>query len=182
MFIKFLYQKNTENDVTSVKNASGLIDIAFYIRDGQNNSYSWNKIFKRDIWEHFSFKKMVYEDLDIIIPILSSCKILSYVPHPLYIYYKHDGTTTYSYTNPRLFDIFKAYTDILNDTSIQYIKEAEYCVAKRMLINFDTPGFVYYLKYFIEYSQKFHSKFKDNKYIKEDPYTRGILYLAKVPI
>lgn len=46
----FTGQKFEEN-VISLNDKSEMVDIANYIRNGQSNSYSWNKIYKRSIWQ-----------------------------------------------------------------------------------------------------------------------------------
>lgn len=179
---KIYVDQKCEEDVPSFNHKHEKINIADYIRIGQSNSYSWNKIYRRAIWQHFKFKKMVYEDLDIVIPILSHCRIVTYVAAPLYNYYKHSGTTTSSYRNPRLFDIFTAYRDLLTSVDAQFISEAEFCVAKRMMINFDTPGFAYYLGYFIESFQVLHQRLLANHNITQDHYVKAVVPLAETAL
>ncbi|KLD54033.1 hypothetical protein WP50_39355 [Lactiplantibacillus plantarum] len=69
---------------------------------------------------------------------------------PFYNYYKHAGSTTLDYTNPRLFDIMTAYQDAIEHAKVTYQDAVTYCVAKRILINLATPGFADYLAEFIE--------------------------------
>lgn len=179
---KIFTEQKFEENVISLNDKSEMVDITNYIRNGQSNSYSWNKIYKRSIWQQFKFKKMAYEDLDIIIPILSNCRRIAYVAAPLYNYYKHSGTTTSAYRNPRLFDIFTAYKDLLRDVNQQFIKDAEFCVAKRILRNIDTPGFGYHLGYFIQLIHGLVPYFKHNKFINEDRYVSEIKYFLKTDL
>lgn len=179
---KIYVDKKLEEDVRSLDSKDERVNIANYIRNGQSNSYSWNKIYKRDIWQQFKFKKMAYEDLDIVIPILSNCHTVTYVAVSLYNYYKHSGTTTSSYRSPRLFDIFTAYTDLLKNVNKRFLIEAEFCVAKRIMINIDTPGFGYHLGYFIQLIQQLNDHFKINECVQIDNYVKEINYFSRVSL
>ncbi|WEV43956.1 glycosyltransferase family 2 protein [Lactobacillus sp. ESL0684] len=165
---KVWVEEGYEQDVRSLPSTEGLIDIAQYITEAQNNSYSWNKLYRREIWQKYHFKQMIYEDLDLIIPIISHCHKLSYIPEPLYNYYKHANSTTTSYRNPRLFDIFTAYRDLISNCAPKYREAAEYDALKRVLINLTTPGFRYYLAYFIELLQQLN--LGDNDLIKSSKF------------
>lgn len=179
---KIFVNENREQDIISMTDPAGLIDITTYISQGQNNSYSWNKIYRRELWQQWQFKNMVYEDLDIIIPIISTIQRLAYVPRPLYNYYKHSGTTTSSYRNPRLFDIFTAYRDLITTTTSSYQQAAEFCAAKRILINMDTPGFYSYLGYFISLLQEFAPQFQVNTLIKQDAKVKEVGYYTRLAL
>lgn len=150
------------------------VDIASYIKNGVDNAYSCNKIFKRDIWEKFCFKDMVYEDLEVIIPIISYSKVASYVQKSFYHYFKHSGSTTTTYENPRLFDILFAYRSVIQNSNPLYFEEVVYCVAKRIVINLETEGFKYYRADFIDLVQELNQYFDNNTLIKHDEKTNQI--------
>ncbi|WEV71262.1 glycosyltransferase [Lactobacillus sp. ESL0785] len=177
---KIFVENATAQDVVTLPCGEGVIDIATYITTAQSNSYSWNKLYRREIWQHHSFKKMAYEDLDILIPLISHCKRLSYVPKALYNYYKHADSTTSSYTNPRLFGIFTAYQDLINNCATEYRIAAEYCALKRMIINMKTPGFRYYLSYFIELIQNLN--LAANQLVKNSEFAADSLYYSQVSL
>ena len=179
---KIYVARMLEEDVTSLEGKKEVVDIANYIRNGQSNSYSCNKIYRRDIWQRYNFKKMVYEDLDVIIPILSHCRMITYVPVALYNYYKHAGTTTTSYKDPHLFDIYTAYKDILTDVNERFLREAEFCVAKRIMINIDTIEFGYHLGYFIQLIQQLSNHFKLKQFIDQDDYVSSIYCFMSVDL
>ena len=177
---KIYKEEGYEETVQSLDQSSGCISIGEYIRKGLSNAYLHNKIFKREIWNHYHFKDMVYEDLDIVLTIISYAKRVGYVQEPLYNYYKHANTTTSSYTNPRLFDIFKAYRDIPENVNHEYISEAVYQIAVRILRNMNTPGFLYYRADFIELIHSLRLHFIYNDYISEDEEVSQILYYYKL--
>lgn len=88
--------------------------------------------------------------------------------------------TTSSYTNPRLFDIFKAYKDIPENINPQYLSEAVYQIAVRILRNMNTPGFLYYRADFIELIHSLKPYFINNNYILEDEEVSQILYYLNI--
>lgn len=159
----------------SLPKESGQIDIGEYIKDGLNPAYSWNKLYKREIWHRYQFKKMVYEDLDIVLTILSNCNVVSYIQRPFNTYYKRPGSITTSYTNIRLMDMMQAYKDAAYHANEKYRDETVFCVAKRILINMRTPGLAYYTADFMELIDELMPLLESNVYIAEDENVRTIL-------
>jgi glycosyltransferase involved in cell wall biosynthesis len=153
---------------TSMEKSSNNINIGEYIRSGLNPAYAWNKIYKREIWTHYRFKKMVYEDLEIILVIESYCKQIAYVQEALINYYKHQNSTTTTYNNIRLLDIMTAYRNASYNANPIYREEIVFCVAKRILINMETVGLKVYMAEFIELINELSNLFIDNAFIKND--------------
>jgi len=172
---KIFVSENRESVEVSLPDESGQIDIGKYIKDGLNPAYSWNKLYKKEIWDRYKFKKMVYEDLDIVLTILSNCDVVSYVQKPFNTYYKRPDSITTSYTDIRLMDIMQAYKDAAYHANEKYRNETVFCVAKRILINMKTPGLVYYMADFIELIHELMSLFEKNAYIAEDRTVKEIL-------
>lgn len=176
---KIYEETGVETKEHSLSNSQDIIDIGNYIAYGLNNAYSCNKLFKRNIWEKYQFKKMVYEDLDIIPSILSYCKKVSYIQKPFYKYFKHKGTTTTNYSHPRLLDIINAYDDMLKYSNEKFKKEIEFCVAKRLLINLKTDGFKYHYADLIDFLHENVSIFKNNILINNDKTVKEIFDYKK---
>lgn len=63
--------ENRQTSFHSLPKGSGSIDIKEYIEHGLDNAYSCNKIYKGKLWHEFHYQGMVYEDLDIILDMLS---------------------------------------------------------------------------------------------------------------
>lgn len=101
----------------------GYIEVTSFSKDKNiifiNNSAN-NKFFKREFLNNKEFiKGMWYEDLAIIPVWLAKANNVSYVNKPLYYYIQRDGSISHS-ADPRIFDIYKATTNIkeqLNLTS-----------------------------------------------------------------
>lgn len=163
----FDYEGREEN-VVSLQDNKETVDIAYYLAFGESNAYSWNKLYRRSLWDKFKFEKMVYEDLAIIPLVLASANKISYVSESLYYYFKHSNSTTTSYQNPRLFDIFKAYDNLIKESRKKYKEFIIYNVAKRILINLQTKGFSYYRNEFIELINNNAYLFLENPLIQND--------------
>lgn len=123
---------------------------------------------------------MVYEDLDLVLTILSYAHKVGYIQKPFYNYYKHSNSTTSTYNNPRLYDIFKAYQDVMKDINPKYFNEAGYQVATRILRNMNTPGFIYYKADFVELINKLKYAFINNPEIYYDNKNKSILHYLNV--
>lgn len=178
---KLYVATNRETSLLSLPAASDHVDIAAYLKYGLNNAYSGNKLYARDCWTNCRYQPMVYEDLDILLDMLSRCERLAYVQQPFYNYYKHAGSTTLDYTNPRLFDIMTAYRDAVAHAAPRYADAVTYCVAKRILINLTTPGFIDYLAPFTELIRGLATAFKAGPSVMNDPAIKRILYYATQP-
>lgn len=176
---KIWKETGKETKIHSMPHTSSHIDVGKYIKEGIDNAYLHNKIWKRNIWSKYHFKDMVYEDLDISLTILSNIKKMGYIQKAFYVYNKHSNSTTTSYNNPRLFDIFNAYYDILKTINPKYYDEAIYQITTRILRNMDTPGFIYYKADFIELIKKISSSFSNNKEICDDLKNSRIFYLLR---
>jgi glycosyltransferase involved in cell wall biosynthesis len=172
---KIFVSEGKEQVEVSMPCESPAIDIGKYIKDGLNPAYSWNKLYKREIWGKFRFKKMVYEDLDIVLTILGNCDKVSYVQKPFNTYYKRPGSITTTYENIRLLDMMKAYEDAVFNSNPKYRKETVYCIAKRILINLETPGLSVYRAEFTELIHKLLPEFESNEFILQDETINQIL-------
>lgn len=162
----------------SLSEATDHVDIDQYIKMGLNNAYSGNKLYQRECWQHYQYRAMVYEDLDILLDMLGDCQRVAYVQEPFYNYYKHAGSTTLDYCNPRLFDIMTAYQDAIKKATPRYRDAITYCVAKRILINLATPGFADYLAEFTELIQQLRPALLASPSVMRDKQIKQILYYA----
>lgn len=68
------------------------IDLADYIANGSNITYSVNKLFHRSIWEENRYEKMLFEDIALIPSLVTRYPAIGYVPKPFYNYYRRANT------------------------------------------------------------------------------------------
>ena len=83
--------------------------------DGYIKVYTWNKLYKRTLWNNFQFPEgHNYEDVEIILPLLEKADSIFYLNEPLIMYRKRPGSITSSYTIKNARDRVRAYRHYLN--------------------------------------------------------------------
>lgn len=173
-------EKNKEIYEKSMNYSSGLIDIGLYLCKGLNNAYSMNRIYKRELWDRYRYKKMIYEDLELLLVMQSNCIRMSYVPEFLCTYYKHKGSTTTSFKNIQLLDMIHSYRNAVYNCNHKYRNEVSYNVASRLLRYLDTPGLQYYKSDFIDEIHELYPFFENNPLIIQDNNIQKILKFKEV--
>ena len=92
-------------------------------------SYAWNKLYKRTLWDKFTFPNQYFEDSAVVYNVLYTANKIEYVDIPLYNYIKErPGTITGEVSN-KMFDIFKSCDSILN----YYKKQKDYSKIKSVV-------------------------------------------------
>ena len=69
---------------------------------------SWNKLYKKELFENLRYKKMIHEDEYIITDILQEASKITYINNPLYHYRYVENSLSNNITEKNL-DILKAY-------------------------------------------------------------------------
>lgn len=77
-------------------------------------SYAWNKIYKKELWDKFTFPDQYFEDSAIVYNVLNEANKIECVDLPLYNYIKERPGAITSEISPKIFDIFKSCDSILN--------------------------------------------------------------------
>ena len=154
------------------------VDLCDYLKNGQNLTYSVNKLYKRGLWQQIRYEKMLFEDIALIPAFLSFCKSIGYVAQPFYNYYRREGTIS---TTPKgdTFDIIKAYEKFLDSSNKRFSEQMVYAAAKQILWNM-TDARPLFLADFIDFLNRYKSRFLLNPYIQKDPNVKKILaYIDK---
>lgn len=178
---KIIVEEKYEINELSLSCSEGLVDIASYLKDGLNNAYSMNRIYKRNIWDKFKYKKMLYEDLELMFSIQSNCQRISYVQEFLCTYFKHPGSTTTTFNNIKLLDMISAYRNAILNCNYKYIDEVSYNIAKRLLRYITTKELEFFYADLLEIVNELMPFFEENKYIINDDKTRAILSYKDIP-
>ncbi|WP_262352397.1 hypothetical protein [Lactiplantibacillus plantarum] len=71
MFVKSTRRLTAQLSLLSLPDATEHVAIATYLKYGLNNAYSGNKLYARSCWQKYRYQRMVYEDLDILLDMLS---------------------------------------------------------------------------------------------------------------
>lgn len=154
------------------------IDLPDYIANGNNITFSVNKLFRRRIWQENQYEKMLFEDISLIPALLTHYPHIGYVPEPFYHYYRRPNTISTTFTGG-MTDIIQAYRNFLDTSAPAYREEAVYCAAKQLYWNM-TESRVLFQADFISLLQEYKKDFLLNPYIAKDGKVRRILdYLSK---
>ena len=77
-------------------------------------SYAWNKIYKKELWNNFTFPDQYYEDSAVIYNVMNEANKIECVDLPLYNYIKERPGSITGEVSDKIFDIFKSCDNILN--------------------------------------------------------------------
>ncbi len=149
------------------------IDLSDYIANGNNITYSVNKLFRRSIWAENQYEKMLFEDIALIPSLMTKYPQVGYVPKPFYNYYRRANTISTSFVGDMV-DITKAFRLFLDRCNPAYREEAVYCVAKQLQWNM-TKSRVLFQADFIEMMREYEKDFRLNPFIAKDKAVRPLL-------
>ena len=149
------------------------IDLPDYIANGNNITYSVNKLFRRAIWEENRYERMLFEDIALVPALMTRYHRVGYVREPFYHYYRRSNTLSTSFTGAMV-DIVQAFRDFIERGDPAYRDEIIYCTAKQLYWNM-TSSRVLFQADFIELIREYRKDFLLNPYLEKDAQTRKIL-------
>lgn len=153
------------------------IDLPDYIANGNNITYSVNKLFRRKIWEDHQYEKMLFEDIALIPSLITNYPNIGYVPEAFYHYYRRADTLSTTQVGA-MADIIAAYEKFIDNSNPHYREEVIYCAAKQILWNM-TDSRVLFQADFIDLLKAYESDFRLNPYIQKDQKVMRILDFIK---
>ncbi|MGI5894062.1 MAG: glycosyltransferase family 2 protein [Candidatus Merdivicinus sp.] len=149
------------------------VDLSDYIANGNNITYSVNKIYRRSLWEENRYEKMLFEDIALIPALVTRTPKIGYVKEAFYNYYRRSNTISTSFVG-QMVDILRAFRNFLENSDPQYREETVYCIAKQLYWNM-TQSRILFQADFIEFLKKYQRYFRMNSYLEKDKKTRKIL-------
>lgn len=170
--VRILYVEDNHTVVVSSYKEEE-VDTADYIANGNNITYSVNKLFKRFIWEENQYEKMLFEDISLIPSLITRYPHIGYVKEAFYNYYRRANTISTSLTGG-MTDIIKAYKSFLKNSAPEYKEEAVYCIAKQLFWNM-TDARPLFLPDFITFLKEYKKYFLLNPLLSKDAKVNKIL-------
>ncbi len=149
------------------------IDLPDYIANGNNITYSVNKLFRRSIWEQNRYEKMLFEDIALIPALVTKYPHIGYVKQPFYHYYRRANTISTTFTGAMV-DIVRAFRAFIETSDPAYREEVIYCAAKQLYWNM-TQSRALFLPDFIQLLQQYKKDFLLNPYVAKDAKIMKIL-------
>lgn len=153
------------------------IDLSDYIANGNNITYSVNKLYRRHIWEENQYQKMLFEDIALIPALVTKYPKIGYVRQPFYNYYRRANTISTTFVGDMV-DIVQAFRDFMEHSNPNYRDEVIYCTAKQLYWNM-TESRTLFLPDFITLLREYQKDFRLNPYLQKDEKVRRILDFLK---
>ena len=170
--VQIIYVEENKTSV-SVSYPEEEIDLSDYIANGNNITYSVNKLFRKRILEENPYRKMLFEDISLIPALVTQCRKIGYVPEPFYQYYRRANTISTSLVGDMV-DIVEAFRDFIRHSDPAYREEVIYNIAKQLLWNM-TQSRVLFQADSAELLQEYKADFLLNPYIQKDKRVKKIL-------
>lgn len=174
--VKIIYVEEGRSSVVSSYPREE-VDASDYIANGNNITYSVNKLFRRSIWAENRYRKMLFEDIALIPAIVTRYPRIGYVPKPFYNYYRRPNTLSTS-PDGHLVDLIDAFRFFLTEGNPRYHDEAVYCIARQLLWNM-TQSRTLFQADFITFLKERQQDFLLNPYLAKDAKTKRILDYLK---
>ncbi len=170
--VNIIYVEENRNVVVSTY-SSEEVDLSDYIANGNNITYSVNKLYSRRIWEENQYERMLFEDIALIPSLVTKYPHIGYVKKPFYNYYRRANTISTTFAGDMV-DIVRAFQYFLDRSNREYREEVVYNTAKQLYWNI-TQSRVLFQAEFIELLREYKKDFLLNPYLQRDAKTRKIL-------
>ena len=170
--VRIIYVEENRSSVVS-SYTSEEVDVSDYIANGNNITYSVNKIYRRSLWEENRYEKMLFEDIALIPALVTRTPRIGYVREAFYNYYRRANTISTSFVGGMV-DILRAFRSFMETSDSRYREEVVYCIAKQLYWNM-TQSRVLFQADFIEFLKEYKRYFLINSYLAKDGKVRGLL-------
>lgn len=149
------------------------IDLGDYIANGNNITYSVNKLYRRYIWEENRYEKMLFEDIALIPALVTRYPNIGYVPKAFYNYFRRANTISTTFAGGMV-DIVRAFRSFLDHSAFAYRDEVVYNTAKQIFWNMFQSRTLFQAD-FIELLREYRKDFLLNPYIAKDAKMKKLL-------
>lgn len=170
--VRILYVEEDRSSVVSSYTREE-VDLSDYIANGNNITYSVNKIYRRSLWEENRYEKMLFEDIALIPALITRTPRIGYVREAFYNYYRRANTISTSFVGGMV-DILQAFRSFMETSDPKYREEVVYCIAKQLYWNM-TQSRVLFQADFIEFLKEYKRYFLLNSYLAKDRTVQRLL-------
>lgn len=170
--VRIIYVEEGRSSVVS-SYSDETVDLSDYIANGNNITYSVNKLYRRSLWDETRYEKMLFEDIALIPALVTRTPRIGYIKEAFYNYYRRPNTISTSFVGDMV-DILRAFRSFLETSDPKYREEVVYCIAKQLYWNM-TQSRVLFAADFIEFLKEYKRYFLLSPYLKKDGKVGGIL-------
>ncbi len=165
-----------------INGEDGKLDIKNYLLEGKYPQIALNKLYRADIWKGYRFNNIYFEDIDLVMAIISNVHTLVYLSQPLYYYHRHNGTISTDYSGVKYFDKFIAYDSIIKKVNKNFQQETIYWIAKNCLECIEREELYVFRTNFIDYIRENRNLFLNNLYLKKSDYWNNICKCIEIDL
>ena len=142
---------------------------------------AWNKLYKRDIWDRFSFESNYFEDLLLIPEIISKSNSIVYVKKYLNYYFIRDKSISRTFSKENYMHKINAYKNVICNVNKIYKDELVYWIVNNILDCIKRKELYFFREEFIMFLQSISEEIIDNIYKIDliDSEIESILYNDK---
>lgn len=170
--VRIIYVEEGRSSVVS-SYTDETVDLSDYIANGNNITYSVNKLYRRSLWDDIRYEKMLFEDIALIPALVTRTPRIGYIKEAFYNYYRRPNTISTSFVG-EMVDILRAFRSFLETSDPRYREEVVYCIAKQLYWNM-TQSRVLFAADFIEFLKEYKRYFLLSPYLKKDSKVGTIL-------
>ena len=170
-----------KEEIESLNLEGGIVPVGKYLKDGKYMQLAWNKLYKREIWDRFSFKSKYFEDLLLIPEIISKSNSIMYVKKYLNYYFIRDKSISRTFSKENYMHKINAYKNVIDNVNKIYKDELVYWIVNNILDCIKRKELYFFREEFIMFLQSISEEIIDNIYKIDliDSEIESILYNDK---
>ena len=110
-----MHENGIKEEIESLNLEGGIVPVGKYLKDGKYMQLAWNKLYKREIWDRFSFESKYFEDLLLIPEIISKSDRIVYVKKYLNYYFIRDKSISRTFSKENYMHKINAYKNVIEN-------------------------------------------------------------------
>ena len=176
-----VHENGIKEEIESLNLEGGIVPVGKYLKDGKYMQLAWNKLYKREIWNRFSFDSKYFEDLLLIPEIISKSNRIVYVKKYLNYYFIRDKSISRTFSKENYMNKINAYKNVISNVNKIYKDELVYWIVNNILDCIKRKELYFFREEFIMFLQSMSNEIRDNKYKSDlvDSEVENILYNKK---
>ena len=173
-----VHENGIKEEIESLSLDGGIVPVDKYLKDGKYMQLAWNKLYKREIWDRFSFESKYFEDLLLVPEIISKSDRVVYVKKYLNYYFIRDKSISRTFSKENYMYKINAYKNVIDNVNKIYKDETVYWIVNNILDCIKRKELYFFREEFISFLQSISEEIIDNRYKADliDSEIEGILY------
>ena len=159
-----VHENGTKEEIESLNLPSGIVPVSKYLKDGKYMQLAWNKLYRREIWDRFSFKSKSFEDLSLIPEIISKSNRIVYVKKYLNYYFIRENSISRNFSKENYMHKINAYKNVIDNVNKLYKDELVYWIVNNILDCIKRKELYFFRDEFIIFLQSISEDILDNRY------------------